>query len=473
MISFVPLSSLTDSAQFQAPEVFIVDRQLASRVERIRFKAKNKAKMKKKLTLTESMRAELQSAIPGWKYGIEIAPMDTRLSPETAATLDELSLRTEMLSEGSAESNFLASGQKAKGKRPKPCGLCTREFKRESFVHTSTKRAVAKVRRTISSLGITDPRMKSIAFRYETVPVCALCAQFVEHGSPSQCKKPREVKSLDKTGRAILDSLLILGSTRVRSHRRYELPKIHNYDYLGLSNVAEGKVTCASSVRDRIEFSHKFGNDGNRHAPQFFSTKNEDCPWWQIDLGALCDVTAFRIWYTSKERRLKADNESLWIIGSFNSFSHFASLPKALRLSSFKIKIDRQGSEKFHEISANDIAKTGLSFTNQASAPARFIRIQMVGKGELKFAEFEIFAQARSAKRDIADRPSLTATTPKGKSPKSAETRAREWQSKMHKSVLASERAKRKAQEEGKAKQITVFADVAKTHEAYHPYGSA
>lgn len=170
---------------------------------------------------------------------------------------------------------------------------------------------------------------------------------------------------------------------------------ISDIDGLGATNLALNRPAVQSSTYSaNLAATAAKAVDGNTGgdygAGQIAHTNLENQPWWQVDLGAISDISDVRIW--NRTDRLGERLKNFYVLVS-NDFMGDPSLNKT---------IDQAG------VAAIPVAgPVGESITVGVNRPGRYLRIQLAGQDYLQLAEVEVFEKEVPA----AQAPSQSQTT--------------------------------------------------------------
>ena len=138
------------------------------------------------------------------------------------------------------------------------------------------------------------------------------------------------------------------------------------------TNIALGRPATQSSTGPESTDPNPaidagVATNGDALSPLFFQTAEEDDPWWQVDLGGAYHVDKIVIYnrcdYRGRLRRFA-------VLGS-NDGRAWAPLLK------------KENDDIFRVFAANVVSP----------APARFVRVQLLGRGQLNIRECQVFGR--------------------------------------------------------------------------------
>lgn len=158
-----------------------------------------------------------------------------------------------------------------------------------------------------------------------------------------------------------------------------------------LENLAYGKKTTSSSSFFLYPFLYESarGVDGEHDLHSWFSTQDEEAAWWQVDLGKEQPLGRIVI-YDQKDivqmmRQGRTDVWSQTIIPP--DLANIALLP-------FDVLVSSNGKDYRKVRAIIRDGKTREWSIDLAGERARFVKVQLAGKGHLALAEVEVYGAA-------------------------------------------------------------------------------
>ncbi|HEX6641846.1 MAG TPA: discoidin domain-containing protein, partial [Thermoanaerobaculia bacterium] len=153
-------------------------------------------------------------------------------------------------------------------------------------------------------------------------------------------------------------------------------------------NLAAGKSATQSSNFTAANSAAKAVDgitNGNNSISPVAITAVETQPWWQVDLGAAQPIHAVQLWNRSDSGSSQLANVWLFVSDTPIATTTVAATRALTNVSSYKYVIP-----------------VGPSLTYYVDRPARYVRVQLEGSGNLQLAEVQVFAPLTASRANVA-----------------------------------------------------------------------